>query len=215
MDDAPRVGVPAPRRRFRRRLERGASMVEFALVLPVAALFLFAIIDFGMIFGGYTTMRGSVQSAARMASVDEYTYHGTAACTGGPDAATRQMVCTAASGMESLLGTKSGSLQIGICFVQTGMACGSEPPATSGNQCVPGGSPGTYCDVELCAQATMEATTGLTAPFVNGKAYSASSTLRLELGTLTKPSYFVYNRSIAAATPVTLGSDSIEGLDCT
>src|SRR5215469_877837 len=41
------------RRVLRRRGEEGASLVEFAIVVPVFALLLFAMIDFGLVFQSY------------------------------------------------------------------------------------------------------------------------------------------------------------------
>ena len=52
----------------------GQSLVEFALVLPILALLLFGVIQFGIIFGGYNSLINSVREAARYGSV----------CVGGP-----------------------------------------------------------------------------------------------------------------------------------
>lgn len=45
----------------RKRVERGASLVEFALVLPLLMLFLFGIVQFGIAYD----MKQSINSAAR------------------------------------------------------------------------------------------------------------------------------------------------------
>lgn len=49
--------------------ERGASLVEFAIVLPVLALVLFAVIDFGLTLNDYQSVRQGVREAARDSSV--------------------------------------------------------------------------------------------------------------------------------------------------
>lgn len=60
-------------RRFVRRIgksERGATLVEFAIVIPVLLLFLFGIIEFGWIFNGYITLEAAAKEGARLAVID-------------------------------------------------------------------------------------------------------------------------------------------------
>ncbi|WP_053361541.1 TadE/TadG family type IV pilus assembly protein [Bacillus sp. FJAT-27251] len=49
--------------------EKGQSLVEFALVLPLLMMLLFGIIDFGRIFHAYLTIDHAGREAARAASV--------------------------------------------------------------------------------------------------------------------------------------------------
>ena len=49
----------------RRRNNSGQALVEFALVLPLLALLLFAIIQYGFIFGAYMTLRHGAQVTSR------------------------------------------------------------------------------------------------------------------------------------------------------
>ncbi|WP_161487119.1 TadE/TadG family type IV pilus assembly protein [Neobacillus mesonae] len=49
--------------------ENGQSLVEFALILPVLAMLLFGIVDFGRIFHAYLTIDHAGREAARAASV--------------------------------------------------------------------------------------------------------------------------------------------------
>ena len=51
------------------RAERGQSLVEFVLVLPVFLLFLFAIIDFGMGFHAWITVTNASREGARIGAV--------------------------------------------------------------------------------------------------------------------------------------------------
>ena len=44
-------------------------MVEFALVLPVLCLLLFAVIQFGILFNNYITLTDAVRAGARKAAV--------------------------------------------------------------------------------------------------------------------------------------------------
>jgi Flp pilus assembly protein TadG len=56
------------RHRFRDS-EDGQALVEFALVLPLLALILFAIIQFGIAFNNYLALTDAVRAGAREAAV--------------------------------------------------------------------------------------------------------------------------------------------------
>lgn len=51
------------------RSEKGQSMVEFALLLPILILILLMIIEGGLIFGGYLELQNAARDGARYASV--------------------------------------------------------------------------------------------------------------------------------------------------
>ena len=51
------------------RNEQGQTMTEFALVLPILALLLFGVIQFGILFNNYVTLTDAVRSGARKAAV--------------------------------------------------------------------------------------------------------------------------------------------------
>ena len=48
---------------------KGSSLVEFALTLPLLALMLFGIIQYGFIFGAYVTIRNASSVGARYATL--------------------------------------------------------------------------------------------------------------------------------------------------
>lgn len=50
--------------------EKGASLVEFALIAPLLILLLLGIIEFGWLFGQYNDVRHGAREGARLASVD-------------------------------------------------------------------------------------------------------------------------------------------------
>lgn len=52
----------------RSRGERGAALVEFALVLPLLLMLVFGIIEFGLVFNHRLTIGNATQSAARVGS---------------------------------------------------------------------------------------------------------------------------------------------------
>src|SRR5215210_6049858 len=51
------------------RNQRGQAMTEFALVLPILALLLFGVIQFGIVFNNYITLTDATRAGARKATV--------------------------------------------------------------------------------------------------------------------------------------------------
>ena len=58
------------RRAISLRSEQGQSLTEFALALPILALLLFAVIQFGIVFNNYVTLTDATRAGARKAAVD-------------------------------------------------------------------------------------------------------------------------------------------------
>jgi Flp pilus assembly protein TadG len=61
------------------RSEKGQAMTEFAVALPVVALVLFAILQFGIAFNNYLTLTDAVRRGARVAAVSRQTGSGSSA----------------------------------------------------------------------------------------------------------------------------------------
>jgi len=57
------------KKRIQIRSQQGQTMTEFALVLPVLALILFAVIQFGIVFNNYITLTDATRAGARKAAV--------------------------------------------------------------------------------------------------------------------------------------------------
>ena len=57
------------RRKIEIRSERGQSLTEFALALPILALLLFAVIQFGIVFNNYVTLTDATRAGARKGAV--------------------------------------------------------------------------------------------------------------------------------------------------
>lgn len=153
------------RQRYRvRRGERGSSLVEFAVILPIFALMLFGMIDFGMVFGGYTSLRSDVGAAARSASVD----YVPPSCT----AVANPMICTLQSDIGTLPGVVPGSVKVAVAFPSGAVQVGQP--------------------VLVCAQATLQSTSGLTSAILNGRAITVSDETRLE----QIPSYLAGTSSV-------------------
>src|SRR2546421_10045949 len=56
-------------RRNRVRDERGQTMAEFAVVLPILVVLLFGIVQFGILFNNYVTLTDAARAGARAAAV--------------------------------------------------------------------------------------------------------------------------------------------------
>lgn len=85
---------------FNRSKDRGANLVEFALLAPFLLLLLLGIIEFGFLMGLNNDVRHGAREGARFAAVD-----------GGDEAAIMAYVCDA---MEPLVGAGFTSIQIGL-----------------------------------------------------------------------------------------------------
>lgn len=59
-------------RRLRAGEERGATLVEFAIVLPVLMTLIFGIIEFGIVYNDYIGLRQGARDAARQAVVADF-----------------------------------------------------------------------------------------------------------------------------------------------
>jgi Flp pilus assembly protein TadG len=79
-----------PATHFRR--EDGQAMTELALVLPIFAVLLLAIVQFGIVFNNYLTLTDATRAGARKAAVSRF--------IGDNGASAVQAVKTAASGLD-------------------------------------------------------------------------------------------------------------------
>ena len=57
------------RRKINLRSQQGQSLTEFALALPILALLLFAVIQFGIVFNNYVTLTDATRAGARKGAV--------------------------------------------------------------------------------------------------------------------------------------------------
>jgi Flp pilus assembly protein TadG len=56
-------------KRFQGNRQQGQSMAEFTLILPVLAILLFGVIQFGVAFNNYLAVTDAVRAGARQAAV--------------------------------------------------------------------------------------------------------------------------------------------------
>ncbi|MBJ9592480.1 MULTISPECIES: TadE/TadG family type IV pilus assembly protein [Burkholderia] len=109
-----------------RRRERGATAIEFALMLPVFFLILYAIITYGMIFAAQQNLTLAATEGARAAL--NYQQVGAAASVPAAQqaalAARAQAACTAATNLTTWLkGATCTPTQQGSCSYDTTMLC--------------------------------------------------------------------------------------------
>jgi Flp pilus assembly protein TadG len=78
----------------RRRLrdQKGQTMVEFALVLPLLLVIMFAVVQFGIVYNDYVTLTDATRAGARKGAVSRL--------AANPTAATVAAVENSASGLD-------------------------------------------------------------------------------------------------------------------
>lgn len=116
-------------RRHRDTDDRGASAVEFALVLPLLLVLMFGLIDFGFVFSQQLTLNNAVREGARRAVVND-PYNGNST-TANP----RTCDGILTSVKNQLLGLGMDNSQVQLKITQDGWtnsnACGTSFQSTS------------------------------------------------------------------------------------
>jgi hypothetical protein len=151
--------------RFAPREQRGAALVEFAIVLTLFLTLVFGMVEFGIDYSNYVSVRNGSREAARMGVVNDLS--GAPACsingvTVTPPAspanttdATNALICKA----KNRIDLASSKIKIKVIV----------PPSAQIGQ-----------TLQICADYPVTSITGLIAPFVNGKTLVSSVTMRLE-----------------------------------
>lgn len=81
------------RRRRRSGDDRGAALVEFALVAPLLFLLIFGLIEFGMALNDYQSIRSGVRDGARQAVVKQYGSADTSCTTASAPDEVKRVIC--------------------------------------------------------------------------------------------------------------------------
>jgi Flp pilus assembly protein TadG len=105
----------------KRRDQKGASLVEFALIAPILFLILFGLIDFGFIYNDFLSLRQGVRDGARQGAVANFGTQ-TDCGNGGGGAGTLtagissqqalKLICTT----RNRIGLDTNSMRIAICL---------------------------------------------------------------------------------------------------
>ena len=87
-------------RRRRRPFDRGQSLVEFALILPVLMIMVFGIIDFGLGLRSYISLTNATREGARFAAVGNSAGAYPANCDGTSNTTVIGRVCYTIEGLD-------------------------------------------------------------------------------------------------------------------
>jgi Flp pilus assembly protein TadG len=161
-------GIPAPAGRARHR-ERGAALVEFAIVAPLLIFLLLGIVDFGINLSNSISLRQGVREGARQGSVANF---GTTASCGAtfttPGSANMQkLICLTRSRTDMT----SSSVAVAIRF---------DPNSTSYPAPVAGSDAPVGNGIVVCAAAPLVSTSKILSPVLNGKYIKSKTTMRIE-----------------------------------
>lgn len=156
--------------------ERGASLVEFALVAPILFTLVFGVIDFGLVLADSIGIRQGVREGARQATVADW---------GTTESCGLQLTATGSTEMKKLMClTKSrsdmpaSSMKVAIRFdpVNSGLASANAYPAGTGT--APSGPVGN--GIIVCAITPMSSRTGFFTPIMGGKFMRSKVVMRIE-----------------------------------
>jgi Flp pilus assembly protein TadG len=105
--------------------ERGAAMVEFAILLPIVVLLTFGIIEFGIAFNDFISVRNGTREGARLGVVNDVKYAPSCSINGvsvTPPAApitssdaTNALVCKT----KSRIGLSASKIKVKVSFAGT------------------------------------------------------------------------------------------------
>lgn len=132
------------------RGERGAALVEFALVVPIFVLLVMGIIDFGMAFNDYNSVRQGVREGARQIVVADWATDGCATGTSSQRAA-----CVTRA-------------RIGLATADTKVKIVLPTAYQPGDQ------------VKVCAMYPIRSMTGIFSPILDGSMAKSKLSMRIE-----------------------------------
>jgi Flp pilus assembly protein TadG len=122
------VNRPSSKERKHRRSQRGQSLVEFALIVPMLLILVFGIIDFGMGLRAYISVATATREGARYAVVGNppgtFTSGGSGQCNGTTTNTTVGKVCETINGL-TLANLQSVTVE--ICTTASPPVCSTAP----------------------------------------------------------------------------------------
>jgi Flp pilus assembly protein TadG len=144
-------------RGLRRRVERGSSLVEFALVVPLVLTLLFGVIEFGVVWSNQIAIRQGVREGARSGVVANFGTTTSCSLHGSTGASTdvQKLMCTT----KNRIGIDPSKVYVMVAF-DSSYATGQ--------------------GMIVCAQGPITSVTGLFAPLLNGKFYRTKVEMNVE-----------------------------------
>jgi len=153
--------------RYGRERDRGASLVEFALVMPILFLILFGIIEFGAAYNDYQSIRQGAREGARDAVVATYgsssgcSLNGPAASLSGPTGTNTQKVMCA---VKQEVGLTNSRVRVRVIFTDSDT-----------------GTPSYASDrVKVCVVSMVDGITGFLDPFIDNRPMRTEIEMRAE-----------------------------------
>ena len=152
-----RIRGAASRERSSREDQRGATLVEFALVLPLLLIIAFGVIEFGAVYNNQIAVRQGVREAARQGAVANWGTTTSCNLHGSTGASTdiQELMCLT----KNRIGLNSNSIYVMVTF---------DTSYTVGQGLI------------VCAQAPIKSYTGLFAPILNGQFYKTKVEMNIE-----------------------------------
>jgi len=144
------------RRGGTRNRERGAALVEFALVFPLLFMLIAGMIDFGMVFANLNATRQGVREGARQAVVADFGTDGSCTIVGTtPAEATKQLMCLT----KDRIGLPQVDTRVKVAFSNTNEVGGG---------------------ILVCAMYPMTSVTGTFKPVLDGRVVTTKVEMRIE-----------------------------------
>ncbi|MEZ5382299.1 MAG: pilus assembly protein [Microthrixaceae bacterium] len=157
--------MTSPPRRRNRRSDRGATLMEFAMVAPVLFILLFGIIDFGMVYSRQLAVRSATRQSTRSAVIGQFGGDTTCVMTGltpSSNDALKELICA----VKKDVPIDAAEVRVQVKFVDSNGDGAADHTH--------------YDDLMVCVQAQMHSTTGFFGPVLNKNAYKSRLTMLLE-----------------------------------
>jgi hypothetical protein len=149
----------------RNRGDRGAALVELAIILPIFVVLVFGILEFGITYNNYIALRQGTREAARQAAVGNF--GSTTSCSltglsGGPSTDVQKLMCL----------TKS---QAGLSYANTRVK------VLTGNSDF--STDGTFSkgdSIIVCTMFPVDAAAKIVSPLLGGAILKTKTSMRIE-----------------------------------
>jgi hypothetical protein len=167
MAERPRPSQACVRERSSgREGERGATLVEFAIVSLLLFTLLFGIVEFGFAFNNAQAVRQGVREGARQGSVLSFGANNSCGLTGlsgSPSQDVQRLMCLT----KSQIGLGNDT-RVKVMFTDANVTTQQSTAFTQGGSII------------VCAQTPIRSLTGMFAPFLEGRNLTSKTTIRIE-----------------------------------
>jgi Flp pilus assembly protein TadG len=196
-----------------RHAERGATLVEAAIIIPILVLILFAVIDFSWAFYQYISLRQGVREGAREAAIttlpgDATAWPGCSLAANNLPGATNSKTTAGEDFYDMICYTKS---RIGLGMgtnvrVQIAWSNNSANPAEP-QSWAPTTNPALTDSIVVCAQYKISSLTGALSPVLNNYVVTSKTEIRIEqpsttLGGVALGDILTASPSLASSGPI-------------